>query len=365
MKKISPTRSTIEDLSFTPHRLIRHHLLQTVLSVKKPARVERLSDTEQPFLVDAGDDKTGYESSVKLLAYYSPAQKVSQSQQARGLVLMLHGWGGCSHSTYSLVVTDALVNAGYDVVRLNLRDHGPDLHLSRTTLNKGIFLGTLIEEAEAATHNISKLSFERPFFIIGPSMGGNFALRLAIRHTERPIPNLRHVIAISPAINPAAATDALDANLMYRKYFRDMWLGSISEKMSAFPKEFAWLRSIDAHQTVRAMTNWAIPQITDFQSADEYFFQYGVQPENMYNLRVPTTILTAKDDPVIPVQDFWAFPTNPALSLKILDFGGHVGFIDFGTSTPMPSIKHLLPEMISSILDDRIESHERHRERIH
>lgn len=351
---MNSTYTKTQSKSFVPHPLIRHHLLQTVLSTKKPARVNWLTKEEQPFLIDAGEDKTGFDESVRLLAYFSPAKNVDPAVGSRGLVLMLHGWGGCSHSTYNLVVTETLLNAGYDVVRLNLRDHGPNLHYSPVKLNVGLFRGTLIEEAEIATHRIAELSQGRPFFIIGPSMGGNFALRLAIRHTQRPVPNLRHVIAVSPAINPASATDALDANLMYRNYFRKMWLRSVQEKIDAFPEHFAQLRAIDAYNTVREMTDWVLPQLTEYRNADEYFHEYGVQPQDIHQLRMDTTIITAQDDPVIPVQDFLDFPDNPALDLRVLDFGGHVGFIDFGRSSLMLPIKHRLPEMILSILGESL-----------
>ncbi|MEM7536053.1 MAG: hypothetical protein AAF639_27980, partial [Chloroflexota bacterium] len=45
-------------------------------------------------------------------------------------------------------------------------------------------------------------------------------------------------------------------------------------------------------------------------------------------LSVPTTIITAKDDPVIPVEDFYKIVPHPLLDIQIYETGGHVGFID-------------------------------------
>ena len=42
---------------------------------------------------------------------------------------------------------------------------------------------------------------------------------------------------------------------------------------------------------------------------------------------MPTTILTAADDPVIPVADFHALELPPQAELDIARYGGHCAFI--------------------------------------
>ena len=42
---------------------------------------------------------------------------------------------------------------------------------------------------------------------------------------------------------------------------------------------------------------------------------------------MPSTILTAEDDPVVPVSDFHRLPDNPGLELLISRYGGHCGFL--------------------------------------
>ncbi|MEM7130669.1 MAG: alpha/beta fold hydrolase [Chloroflexota bacterium] len=342
-------------LPFHPSPLIRHNLSQTIFSVKKPRHVDWILSQEQPILLDAGEDVTGYNTSepVRLLAYYTSAAGLKtspdqvhpyHSNKSRGLVLMLHGWQGCSHSTYNLVTTDALIQAGYDVMRLNLRDHGPNLHLSAHRLNVGVFFGTLIQEAIVATQRIAEMTGERPFYIVGPSMGGNFALRLAIAHNQTPFHNLRHIVAISPAVDPASATDALDSKRIYRSYFRQRWLQSLREKIKYFPQYFNIMQGIEQFPTVREMTEWVIPQMTQYSSADEYFASYAVHPTDVPAIQIPTTIVTSRDDQVIPVKDIEDFPVNPALQVHILDYGGHVGFVD------LFPFRHCLPEIILSVI---------------
>ena len=45
--------------------------------------------------------------------------------------------------------------------------------------------------------------------------------------------------------------------------------------------------------------------------------------------KFPVTMLTAADDPVIPVTDFAGFENiSPWLDVNIQPYGGHVGFVD-------------------------------------
>jgi predicted alpha/beta-fold hydrolase len=44
-------------------------------------------------------------------------------------------------------------------------------------------------------------------------------------------------------------------------------------------------------------------------------------------MAVPATILTARDDPVIPVGAFEQLDLPPSVELDIADYGGHCGFI--------------------------------------
>lgn len=329
---------------FSPHRLLHNGHLQTALALVKPD-AEDAYYIDQPIVVDGGLDLCDAavlargERRVTLLAYYTPTRTAPR----RGLVLMLHGWLGCSHSNYNRVTTAALTRAGFDVVRLNLRDHGPSYHLQSHAMNPGIFLGILIEEAHHAAQQVALLAKGQPFFIVGVSMGGNFALRMALRHATHPVPNLQKIIAINPAINPASATDNVDRFPFYRRFFRQRWLDALLAKQHLFPElyDFGELRTIT---TIRGMTEQVIKRygarFGDFRSADEYFAQYAVAPSTLAGLTVPTAIITAKDDPIINVHDFGTLPLHQSLDLQLHPTGGHVGYISL-----FPT-QHYLPDAV-------------------
>ncbi|MEZ4656645.1 MAG: alpha/beta fold hydrolase [Caldilineaceae bacterium] len=344
-------------LNFAPHPLLRASTVQTVLAKQLTGRTGWLTQVEQPVLLDAGPDVTGYDArAVRLLGYYVPAysnERLNTSpngsphptspKASRGLVMTLHGWCGCSHSTYNMILADVLVRAGFDLFRLNLRDHGPGLHVIPEALNTGAFLGTLIDEAATATQQIAQLAGAKPFYIVGASMGGNFALRLAARHAQTPFNNLRRVIAISPAINPGASTNMLDPHPLYRHYFRSQWLKSLQTKARLYPQTFDFGPLVDI-PNVRDMTDWLVQRYTDYADAEDYFSHYAVTNTHIDALTIPTTIITAADDHVIPRADFAALHTHPLLDMHMLPYGGHVGFMQ-----GFPP-RHYLPEMVHRYL---------------
>jgi predicted alpha/beta-fold hydrolase len=322
---------------FLPQRPARSGAVQTALARMRPKEIDRFTRFEQPILLDAGPDMTGMDpnKSVRLLGYYSRTAAVER----RGLVMTLHGWEGCSHSNYNLVVSSKLLDAGYDVLRLNLRDHGPGYHTDPYRLNKGIFLGSLIEEVAAATHRVAEMAGDLPFFIVGASMGGNFALRLAALHNRQPFHNLQRVVAISPAINPSSSTKKLDAHPVYQRYFKKRWVGSIRAKEVRFPELYDF-SDIDMNASIYEVTDRLIRKFGLFDSADAYFKTYTLTGDSLASVTVPTSILTAVNDAIIPAAEFYTLPANPRLNIELHPSGGHVGFVDI-----MP-LRHRLPEMV-------------------
>ena len=286
---------------FLPSPLIRNSGVQTVLARVPPPGVRGVTCREYPVLLDAGPDRTQMDPTgqARLLGYFN----ATSLSEKRGLVLMLHGWEGCSHSNYNLIMARALLAAGFDVFRLNLRDHGPGYHIDPHALNPGVFNGTLIDEVAEAVHQVARIAGSGPFFIVGPSMGGNFALRLAVRHSRTPFQSLRHVVAVSPAINPAAATRALDRQPLYRRYFRKRWLRSLATKQALFPDLYGF-GTFDDRRSLYDLTDLFVRRLGLFSGADDYFDRYTVHGDALANLAIPTTIIAAANDPIIPVENF-------------------------------------------------------------
>ena len=322
---------------YLPKTFLRNGTIQTLLSRLQSADDRLVNQGEQPLLLYAGVDETGMDTarSVRLLGYYTPHKSAGPR---RGLVMTLHGWEGCSHSSYNLVVGSALVAAGFDVLRLNLRDHG-----STHSLNRGIFYVTLLGEVLAATRQVAALAGDDPFYILGASLGGNFALRLALAHATDPIAGLVGVIAINPVLNPSRTSDLLDSHAWLRIYFRRRWLASLQTKQRLFPDSYDFA-PVEKISSIRAMTEWMLQHYGPYPDAESYFADYAIAPARLRDLTTSVTIVSAADDPIIPADDFYRLPSHPLLSVTVLPSGGHVGYTDL-----LP-LRHLLAPMTLEIL---------------
>jgi predicted alpha/beta-fold hydrolase len=299
--------------SFRPGLLIQNGQVQTILA-SSPLRAWG----KNPMLAATRETILETPAGIRLLGAYSSRK----SNHSKGRVILLHGWEGSIDSTYIVCTGNTLYQSGYDVFRLNFRDHGNSYHL-----NQGIFYAVLLDEVFQAVQQISHDAGNKPVFLVGFSLGGNFALRIAQKMLETPIANLYHVVAISPVLNPEQSTVRVDQNPLIRRYFLKKWRHSLNIKQKLFPDVYDFTAALRL-KTIRAVTDQLLSEYSGFNSAREYFRGYSVLKDAIKHLSVATTIITARDDPIIPVDDFYRLVLNENTNRIIHNFGGHNGFID-------------------------------------
>ena len=174
-----------------------------------------------------------------------------------------------------------LLAAGYDIVRLNLRDHG-----DTAGLNQGMFNSARLGEVVDACSQLA----ERPTALVGYSLGGNFALRVAV---ATGIPAL----AVCPPIDPEASCTAIDnGSPVYRHYFLRKWQRALAAKEAAYPNLYNFADA-KPFRTVLGLTEHFIGGLLPFETATEYFAAYRLDPAALG--KAPTEIIAARDDPAV------------------------------------------------------------------
>jgi len=300
--------------AFKPGFFFRNPHLQTFLGRSKirVRKEEHFRRASKAMVLDCGEG-------VRLLGYHTR----QETGDAKGLIVLIHGWEGSADSTYILATAGFFFRRGFDVFRLNLRDHGESHHL-----NEGLFHGALIRETFQALQNIAALPTYGRLYLIGFSLGGNFALRLALKHSrEKEIPALTRVFAISPALDPHKATVAIDNGWgVYRRYFLNKWKRSLRKKQALFPELYDFKPLMKARSCME-MTESIMIYYRDFSDFRDYFRQYTLVGPAFRGLSVPTTIMVSRDDPVIPTIDFYELHAQENLHLSVQPYGGHCGFI--------------------------------------
>ncbi len=253
----------------------------------------------------------------KLLAYYA------QHPRSRGLIIILHGWEGSSSSAYVLATGSYFFKQGFSVCRLNLRDHGESHHL-----NEGLFHGALLQETFDAVNAIAMRVQDQPVYLMGFSLGANFSLRIAIKHSQTPIENLKQVFAVSPPLDPYKTTLAIDDGLpLYRQYFLKKWRRSLKKKQRLFPHKYNFTKMLRA-ETCLTLTEDMMAYLPQFSSYRDYFKLYTLNNKSFQDLNLPVQIFIATDDPVIPLDDYQTLNDNHFLTISRQPFGGHCGFIN-------------------------------------
>ncbi len=304
--------------SFRPHWALRHAQIQSILATKSPRRRrwlrrdDRLEACAQALLLDGSDG-------VRLAAYLS---KQAEGVAPRGLAVLIHGWEGSHESSYLYSMACTVYAAGYDVLRLNLRDHGATHHL-----NREFFHSARIDEVVHAIADARRHSEAAPLYVIGFSLGGNFALRVGLYGPALDV-RPRLAIGISPAINPRATMQAIDDGpTLFRWYFTGKWRKTVLAKKAAWP-DLDTEALLDG-SSLMAITARFAERHTEYGALDPYFAAYTLGAEQLQASPSPLAILTAADDPVIPVADFAGLRAQGALhAFDLTRHGGHCGFIE-------------------------------------
>lgn len=296
-----------------PPLALRWGHLQTLLASQAPLR-----GIKHPMQQQARKIVLTTIAGGRLLGFHSP-----QSTRAprKGLFVLLHGWEGSADSAYILSLGHFFFQRGYDIFRLNLRDHGPS-----HDLNPDLFHGARIEETHQAVHQAALLAAQHPVYLVGFSLGGNFALRIAKRQRTFPIPGLEQVFAVSAPLDPYQATMAIDAGWpLYRWYFLRKWKRSLRKKQELFPERFDFTDVLKMKSCL-AMTAALMPHFPEFRSLHDYFNHYTLNRQTLKDITVPTTMVTARDDPFLAVDLSLLPATAAALTVSLQPYGGHCGF---------------------------------------
>ncbi|TYT26369.1 alpha/beta fold hydrolase [Luteimonas viscosa] len=303
--------------AYAPPRWLRSPHLQTVLATSPWRRrlgaeaLARTGAVTTEHLLDGGDG-------VRLHGLHS----VVPGTEPRGLALLLHGWEGSAESSYMRLTAAQLLVRGFEVFRLNFRDHGDTHHL-----NPDIFHSCRIEEVVHAARDVASRFAPRPLVVAGYSLGGNFALRLALRAPEAGLA-LARVAAVCPVLDPARTMHRMEHGLwFYMRYFERKWRSSLMRKRALFPERVGF-DDATLRLGMRELTEWLVLRHTDLGSIDNYFDGYSVAGDRLQALQVPAHILMAADDPVIPLDEFHALALPALARVEIVPWGGHCGFLE-------------------------------------
>lgn len=241
----------------------------------------------------------------------------------RGEIVMVHGLEGSSNAGYARSLSYAALTAGYATHRVNLRSCGGTESLALSNYHSGQ-TGDVLHILREIRRTASS-----PVYLCGFSLGGNVSLKLAGELGDQAAKLMASVCAVSTPIDLASCAEALGKreNFMYDWRF----LLGLTRKIRRRARQAPDLYSIEHLKQIRTIADF-----DDFYTARMFNFgtaanYYRTQSSNRFleRIRIPTLVIVAKDDPLVPfeVYDHPAFTQNPCLKLLAVEHGGHLGFV--------------------------------------
>jgi hypothetical protein len=239
--------------------------------------------------------------------------------------IVVHGVGGFSESRYVVRAARALHRAGYHVVRLNLRGAGAGMPLATSLYHAGISSDLL-----AVVGAVAGDARAESVVVLGFSLGGNVALKMAGEVRESAPPALRAIATVSAPLDFTAVSRVMESrrNLPYRAWVLKGLVGqAITFARKHGPSCGYDARGLWRIRSIRDYDARVIVPMHGFPSVDEYYVRASSGPL-LRDVRVPTLLVHADDDPIVPGRTVRPFLDRlpPAVEVAWTEHGGHVGW---------------------------------------
>jgi predicted alpha/beta-fold hydrolase len=238
-------------------------------------------------------------------------------------LLGLHGLEGSSGVHYMRGLADKAWRAGWNAVLLNQRNCGGTEHLT-----PGLYHSGLTEDPRTVIRSLAASDHLGRFGIVGYSLGGNLAVKLAGELPDHPAP-VDAVAAVCPTIDLERCVRAIErrANVAYQFNF----VRNLKARMRR--KSACWPHAFDLSQLGRV---WTIRRFDDVYTAPHHgfgdaanYYQRASARRVVGSIPIPTLILAAADDPFVPAEQFAdpAIAANPRIRVHVTPHGGHCAFL--------------------------------------
>lgn len=246
------------------------------------------------------------------------------------LVLVLHGLEGCSTSGYVVQLSRELAARGLGTVAMNFRSRSGEPNRRPRSYHAGA--------SDDVARAVEWLAERRPdplVAAVGFSLGGNVLLKYLGERPEEAAERLRAAVAVSVPFDLARSADRMDRGVsrLYGRYFLRSLRDSLRAKARRFPEAFDLERGLAA-RTIREFDDAVTAPVHGFRDADHYY-RRSSSARLLDAVRVPTLILHALDDPLVPAATLPRETIHRSAWLidGIVRRGGHVGFVEGETPT--------------------------------
>lgn len=304
---------------FQPRRWLSNGHMQTIAGNFLP-RKNGLPEPVAELVEVAPARGTQISSQVLCECHWQPADVRAE----RPAVLILHGLEGSSQSQYVVGNANKFWRAGFNVIRMNMRNCGGTEKLTPTLYHSG-----LSGDVQRVVEFFVERERLQSVSLIGYSMGGNLVLKLAGDLGAEGPKLLSSVVGVSPVVDLGPSADALHEvqNRMYERKFLRALVKRFRRKAMLFPRAFD-PQMATGIGSLREFDDRITALYSGFQSADDYYYR-AASARVLDRIAVPTLLVHACDDPFIrfTAATRSIIAANPNITLLETAHGGHCAFL--------------------------------------
>jgi uncharacterized protein len=239
-------------------------------------------------------------------------------------LILLHGMEGSIDSGYMRGTAEQALAAGFNVLRLNHRNCGGTENLTPTLYHAG-----LTDDVQRIINELIDKDGLQQIYVVGYSLGGNVALKLAGEYGQAIPKQVKGFIAVSPSMDLSSCADAIEmrSNFLYHARFIISLRNRMKLKARLFPEQYD-IKKLRGIWTIRKFDDMYTSRHSGFRDVYDYY-EKASAVQVISKIAVPTLILHSKDDPFIPFAPFESreVKENANIALLATEHGGHVGFV--------------------------------------
>ena len=235
------------------------------------------------------------------------------------LALLVHGLGGSAQSGYMERMTHRLTECGWRVFRMDLRGAGAGMQLAQK-----FYSAACSHDVRAVIDHLGVAFPGAPIAVVGFSLGGNIVLKLAGEAAEQSLPALRAVAALAPPIDLVRCSELMAKQPLYDAWYVRQLIAQVRQHQRRFPElprlVFPSRTTLWQFDDLYTAPRWGYADALDY-------YRQASAVWRMAAIRVPTFVLTARDDPFVAVESFETLHLPSAVEIHITAQGGHLGFL--------------------------------------
>jgi uncharacterized protein len=226
------------------------------------------------------------------------------------IAILVHGLGGSYLSSYMIRLSRKFYQNGIKSVRVNLRNCAAARGLSRLPYNAGNS-----QDIKCVLEHLKRRYPSSSLILIGYSLGGNIAIKLAGEMGEEAAALIHHAIAVCPVLSLSDCIRRIESYPLYHRYYLKAIFAQNPERVSGKN-----IRSIYDYDTKITAPLWG------YSSAEDYFEKCSAE-KFLEHVQIPLDILLAKDDPFIDYKIIHNKKLSPSTTIWLTEHGSHTGFI--------------------------------------